>query len=128
MQAPKRIIDLLLVLFFISGSSLFAGPKQLPQEGFQSVFFVTKTVNKNASISVLITQPVSRFSIVLNQTASFTFSGTKKVGNVASSPYWYVWTGSKTMDLVPQDLSSGTYLWVKNGVATQTFKFWTLGN
>jgi len=104
-----------------------AGPKVTPEAGYGKQFFKAQAVGSAATASFQITQPVSRYSIYFDQSASYTFSYTSDAFLVASATDWRSFTGSRTLDLQPLELSSGVYLWLHNGAKAQTIRFQSYG-
>jgi hypothetical protein len=122
----KKLIIVLSLLCAIG--YLEAGPKQIPIEGFAKSYFFVQTISGNASAAITLPGSVSRYSIWLNQSASFTFRATS--GTAAPFPAienWQRHIGSRTLELVPHHVSSGNYFLIQNGAAAQTIRIHLLG-
>lgn len=127
----KRIIDLILSVLFSAGFCLVAGPKTLPIEGYNRTFFTTKTLGASATGTFKISQPVSRWSMRIDKSCAFTFqTGLTGAYTTASgtASQWFQFVGSTTLELMPQDIASGSSIFFKNGTGAQTIRFYSFGN
>lgn len=120
-KTAKRILDLLFI-FCLMGGALFA--ESIPDEGYSKTFFKVYTIGASATGSFQITEPVARYSIYLDQSASFTFRTTAAVVKDSSFDQY---VGSTSLELQPRQLSDNMYLWIDNGAASQTIRIKTFG-
>jgi hypothetical protein len=120
--------QILFVLVLCLLASTVSASKQDPIEGYAKTFFSKQAIGANATASILLTQPVSRWSMWLDQSASFTFQSGAGVGfKAASATDWKLFTGSTSLQLIPQHLPANTYLWIKNGATASTIRIYTFG-
>ena len=97
-------------------------------ESYDKIFRQNITLGANATGSFQIINPVSKFNLYLEQSASFTFNTATKTVYIASqTSQWEGHEGSRTLELQPEELSSGTFIWFDNGGVEQIIRFKSYG-
>ena len=122
---PKRIADLLMI-FLLFGGCLAA--QSNPDWGYPDYQNKALTLAANATGSFQITLNVDAFSLYSPQACSFTFNtATSTVYTASQTSLWEGMDGTRNIDIAPQAIGSGTYMWFKNGSTAQVIRFRAYG-